>query len=804
MLAPAILRAGSEDVPGQVIVKFKDPLLSHSQKDQILGSMAIRVHHFTKGPGAAFHALGTSSSFYDSIVHVVLKPGVDNATAIAQLSQDPRIEYVHSDHYVHAFAIPNDPSFPIQWGLHNTGQAEPQGAGTVHADIHAPLTWDMTTGSTNVIVAVIDTGIDYTHPDLQNNMWVNAGEIPNNGIDDEGDGFVDDVYGVNFSTSPNTGDPMDDNGHGTHVAGIIGMEGNNNTGATGVNWHVRLMALKFLDKNGQGQTSDAIQAFIYAQAHGVKVINCSWGGTTFDQGLQDAITNAHNAGIVVVAAAGNNNSGNCHDRTLYYPANMNHVIAVAATNNKDTKACFSVEGTGISMGAPGVDIYSTFASTPSSPNYQYLDGTSQAAPHVAGVAALIFSVAPTLTPAQVRLAMENNVDVPAGWDTVHWGHGRLDAFQAVRSVFDTTPPTVQITAPTTGSTVSGTVTVTATASDDHAIGRVEFEIDGVLKATVSTAPYQFNWDTTLYTNATHHVKATAFDIATNTAISTVAVTVLNGSPTVAFTNPLDSQVLSGTVNATATASGTGGIRRVEFYLDGTLIKTATTAPYGFTLDTKPSANGPHTLLAKAFDGVGNNNSASINVTFSNDVTPPSVSFLSPANNGTVSGNFAISIQATDDVGVTRVELYLDNNLMSTLTAQPYNFSLNATGLANGSHVLLAKGYDAAGNIGSASITVTLAPASTGVSAFNNLFNPARSEQVQMSYTMATQDHVLIQVYDRDGADIRRLFDQDQAPGSYTVSWDGRNNEGSTVASGMYVVYLQLGGHHETRKVIVVK
>src|SRR5262245_4496323 len=208
----------------------------------------------------------------DGLFAAKLSPGVTVPAALTYFQAQSWVRYATPDYTVSVTRTPNDTSFTSQWGLNNTGQS----GGTVGADIHAAAAWNVTVGSGRTIVAVIDTGVDYTHPDLAANMWRNPREIPGNGRDDDGDGFVDDVYGWDFANNDNS--PMDDNGHGTHVAGIIGAVGNNGTGVSGVNWNVQIMALKFLDSTGSGLLSNAIKALNFAVAHGAKVSNNSYGG----------------------------------------------------------------------------------------------------------------------------------------------------------------------------------------------------------------------------------------------------------------------------------------------------------------------------------------------------------------------------------------------------------------------------------------------------------------------------------------------------------------------------------------------
>ncbi len=294
---------------------------------------------------------------------------------------------------VHASAIPNDTKFGNLWGL---GSA---------SGIDAPRAWDATTGSNEVVVAVIDTGADYNHQDLAGNIWTNPREIPNNGIDDDHDGVVDDVHGANFSGSGARGNPMDDNNHGTHVSGTIGALGNNNLGVVGINWHVKILPIKFLNGAGSGTTGGAIQAINYMVALknsgvNIRVANNSWGGSMSVSGtdpLYEAIRAAGNAGIIFVAAAGNDGANN--DINPEYPASYDlpNIVSVAAIDQQQKKATFSNYGVSrVDIGAPGVGIWST---TPNN-TYASYSGTSMATPHVAGALALLLGSEPNLSAAQ--------------------------------------------------------------------------------------------------------------------------------------------------------------------------------------------------------------------------------------------------------------------------------------------------------------------------------------------------------------------------------------------------------------------
>ncbi|MCH5377184.1 MAG: S8 family serine peptidase, partial [Planctomycetes bacterium] len=385
------------------------------------------------------------------------------------LAKNGLVEYVETNEPLSIVgSLPNDTNLSALWGLNNTGQT----GGAPNADIDMPDAWERATGSSAVVVAVIDTGIDYTHPDLAENIWTNPDEVPNNGIDDDGNGFVDDVHGYDFFN--HDADPRDDHFHGTHCAGTIGAVGNNATGVAGVNWSVGLMALKFLGANGSGNTDDAIAAVQYAINNGADVLSNSWGGSGYTQALQDAIRAARAAGLTVVAAAGNNGTDN-----LVYPAAYDGVIAVSATDHNDAKASFSSYGTFVDVAAPGVNIYSTDLGG----GYRYASGTSMACPHVAGAAALLKSVDDSLTPTQIEALLETAADDlgAAGWDT-DYGAGRINVFRALLAAEagELAFPTAAMTAPANGQSItSASVQVRGRAGGDgFADYRVEFAKKG--------------------------------------------------------------------------------------------------------------------------------------------------------------------------------------------------------------------------------------------------------------------------------------------------------------------------------------
>ena len=335
------------------------------------------------------------------------------ATAIKPLAAEPSVELIEPNYiYRHQQTptpeptppLPDDPKFGDDWGLNNTGQS----GGRPDCDIDAPEAWQVRSDASSVVVAVIDSGIDLEHPDLRDNLWTNPGEIAGNGIDDDGDGFVDDVHGWDFSLDKGPS-PQDRYRHGTHVAGTIGAVGNNQIGTCGVCPKVRLMACKFLDRFGSGTLEGAINATSYAIDHGARVFNNSWGGTGDSKILKELIEKAAANKVVYVAAAGNSNTNN--DKLKFYPASYDvaNVIAVAAIDRKEKLADFSSYGpTSVLLGAPGVDILSTLP--PNYGSYGQLSGTSMAAPHVSGAVALLLAKVPGLDPVEVKERLKRTVD----------------------------------------------------------------------------------------------------------------------------------------------------------------------------------------------------------------------------------------------------------------------------------------------------------------------------------------------------------------------------------------------------------
>ena len=392
--------------PGAVLVRFDDRVTSREQAAWL-----------------AVERLTIESSIPElSTVSVSVPPG-DEAATITALLRTPGVISAELDYRAQAALTPNDPGLPQQWSL---------------AQVRAFEAWEVTTGAAGVVIAAIDSGINLTHPDLAAKVWTNAGEIPGNGLDDDHNGKIDDVHGWRFYHSfvnggyvpAEDGWVADDYGHGTHIAGITAAATDNATGVAGLAWASPVMPVKVLDEFGYAWYSDIAAGIVYAADNGARVINLSLGGKDASAVLCAAAAYAYDRGSLLTASTGNAGAA-----TVFYPAACDHVLAVAATDRTDQRAGFSNFGAQVSLAAPGVDVYSTwYATGTGTSTYLSRSGTSQAAPHVAGVAALIWARWPAWTPEQVmRQLIATAVDVAApGWDA-STGWGRIDAAAAVAS-----------------------------------------------------------------------------------------------------------------------------------------------------------------------------------------------------------------------------------------------------------------------------------------------------------------------------------------------------------------------------------
>ena len=427
-------------MPGCILVKLKDnkktlasftPLEKVRQITEIDHSFApvLSVEPVFEKNLRCSPAEKEAAQELDQWVKITVDTSVDILGEVEKYKQNPDVLYAQPNYIATTYVEPDDPyyhssgswgqDFPDLWGLYK---------------ISAESAWDITTGSQDVVVAVIDTGVDYNHPDIAANMWINKDEIPNNGIDDDHDGFVDNIYGADFVNGD--GDPMDDHGHGTHCAGTIAAVGNNNLGVVGVNWQCKIMAVKGLNNQGSGYFSDLAAAMRWAADNGAKVLSNSWGADMIPSipVIEDVVRYAYySKGCIVVFAAGNSNK----DVQYYCPQNMDEVITVAATDYQDNKASFSNWGSLVDVCAPGVDILSLRAAGTDmygnglhivDENYYYASGTSMACPHVAGLVALLLAKNQSYTVDMIKYILSNAVDEVVSQKYIG---GRINASKAI-------------------------------------------------------------------------------------------------------------------------------------------------------------------------------------------------------------------------------------------------------------------------------------------------------------------------------------------------------------------------------------
>ena len=501
------------------------------------------------------------------------------------LQQRPEVKFVEKNYVFEPALAPNDPQFANQWHLPR---------------ILAPEAWDTTQGGPAAVIAILDSGIDATHPDFAGKL------VP---------GY--NTYSGNTTTT-------DQYGHGTEVAGVAGALTNNNLGVASVAGAAPIMPVRVTDSKGRATSASLASGITWATDHGARVVNLSFNGVAGNVTISTAAQYAVNHGTLVVAASGN---CACVDPTPENP----YILSVSATDEADAVAYFSSTGPFVDLSAPGSNIFTTerFGL------YGSASGTSLASPIVAGVAGLMFAANPALTPALVTELLETTA-VNGGGYNQSFGWGRVDALAAVGAAAgytpppDTTAPTVAVTAPLAGATVSGIAVVDVMADDNVGVVKVDLYIDGVYFVTDTSAPYSFAWDTTALANGSHTLHAVASDAANNSASTApITVTVSNApadttAPVVSITAPAAGASVSGTTAVTATATDNVGVTKVEFYVDGLLKATDTTAPYAFSWNTTTSSNGAHVLQAAASDAAGNVANSAITVTVANNANRPPV------------------------------------------------------------------------------------------------------------------------------------------------------------------------------------
>lgn len=550
--------------PGRILVKFQEGV-SDSDKTAFLQDRGLTVR----------------SEISQIKVKVISVPqGAEQEVADA-LSHNPKIKFAEVDRALVPSYLPNDPGYSTEWHL---------------PKINAPSAWDTTNGS-GVTVAIADSG---TNP-VQ-------------------DLAADLVPGWNFyDNNSNTADVY---GHGTETAGTAAEIGDNAYQNTGVAYKAYIMPLRVTDTSGYGYVSDIDSAITYAADHGAKVVNLSFGGVCGITSISSAGNYMMSKGGLVVVAAGNTgtSSGCSADPNL---------IFVSATDSNDNLASWSTYGPNINVSAPGVGI----CTTNSSGGISCVSGTSFSAPNTVGTLALEWAANSSLTPSQAQSILQSTaVDLGAtGWDQ-YFGWGRINAGAAVAAAksatstttTDTTPPTASITSPLNGATVGGTVVVSASASDNVGVTKVEFYKDGSLVGTDTSSPYSFSWNTYNDANGSHSWVAKAYDAAGNVGTSnTVTVTVSNvadtTAPTVSILSPAANSKLpsKGTVSVSAGASDDVSVSEIDVLFDGVLRQTCTgtnITSCSYNLNVKKVPSGNHTITVNAYDPAGNKGTASETVT----------------------------------------------------------------------------------------------------------------------------------------------------------------------------------------------
>jgi hypothetical protein len=501
-----------------------------------------------------------------SVRIISLPEGTDEQTFLRALRLQPDVEFAELDELVPpAEMIPNDPSYGSQWHL---------------PMIQTPAAWSTTSGALNVTIAILDTGVDPTHPDLQSKL----------------------VPGWNFWD--NNADSSDVYGHGTAVAGTAAALGNNGVGVASIAWGCQIMPIRICDPSGSGSLSAMANGLIWAADRGARVANISYQ-VSDSLTVKSAAQYFQSKGGVVTIAAGNDAS---FDSTSDNP----YVLTVGATNSTDELAGFSTTGNNIDLTAPGVGIQTLNRGSA----YASWSGTSFSAPIAAGVAALVMSANPNLAAAQVQNVIKQSADDlgSAGWDP-SYGWGRINAARAVdlalRTVGsdDNLAPSVNISSLADGGAIAGAVNVQATASDNVGLTSITFSVDGAVLGTTSTAPCTFPWDTRAETDGTHIVSVTATDAAGNIGSATISVIISNAPgripPVVNIVSPAQGGAISGNVSVEVNVTGDVAIDHVELYVDGVSTGTSKRAPFTMRWNSRKAAEGTHSLQCKAYDIQGN-------------------------------------------------------------------------------------------------------------------------------------------------------------------------------------------------------
>jgi subtilisin family serine protease len=541
--------------------------------DQIL--VRSKSHLSAKAAKSLFAVHGaTELDAIDQLdVRVLKVPAGQRDRVLEALKRNPNIEFAEIDPIASPGGLTNDPYVLSgqEWHV---------------AKIQADRAWDVTSATLSTVIAIVDTGVAPNQPDL-------AGKI---------------LPGYNFYA--NTTNTADDVGHGTAVAGAAAAQGNNGQGVAGVAWGASILPVKISDPTGYATYSNMAKALTYAVDHGARVINISFYGSTPSSTLQNAVDYvwAHN-GIIFACA------GNTGTNFPQYPAACPRVVAVSSTTSSDMIASYSTFGSFVSLAAPGSGIFTTNRDG----TYASWSGTSFASPIAAGVAALVVAANPQLSNAAIVDLLKNSAEDlgAAGFDP-YFGYGRVNAYRAVVAAaippVDRTAPVIAITSPLSGSTVAGTVTVQANASDAVGVTKVELSLDGVLTVASTQAAAAFTWDTLAFPNGTHTLSALAYDAAGNVgSAAPISVNVQNSvvvikdtvAPNAVILSPAAGTLVGRSLRVSTQTTDNVGVVRVELYRNGFFTASSTTPSAVFSLNTTKWVNGPHLLQVIAYDAAGN-------------------------------------------------------------------------------------------------------------------------------------------------------------------------------------------------------
>jgi thermitase len=542
----------TEFVPGRLLVKFHDDILP-DQARQIIDVLGARDADEIPNIG----------------VHILDLPYQASESAFAHAFEArPEVEFAELDQIVEPAGVtPNDPWYASwQWHL---------------PKISAPTAWSTTTGSSSIVIAILDTGVDGAHPDLINKL----------------------VAGWNIYN--NNSDTSDVNGHGTNVAGVAGAQSNNGIGVAGVCWGCKIMPIRISDTTGNAAYSAMASGLTWAADHGARVANISYIASDSST-VKSAAQYFQSHGGVVTSSAGNYS-------TFDSSADNPYVLTISAMDINDAFSSFSNYGNNIDLVAPEAGYTTARGNT-----YIYAGGTSFSSPVVAGVAGLVFSVNPGLTGLQVQDILKQNADDfgTSGWD-MYYGWGRVNAARSVTAAAsgggaDTSPPTVNFISPSDSATVSGNFNVQLSANDNVGVSSVSLSVDGNSLGIDVSSPYTFSWDTTTAANGSHVLTAIARDAAGNSASCSITVAVSNSAlppdttpPSETITSPSDGGMVSGNTSVFVYATDNMGVVKNELYVDGVLVSTSTTAPFTTKWNTRRASAGSHSFQCKAYDAAGN-------------------------------------------------------------------------------------------------------------------------------------------------------------------------------------------------------